>query len=52
MTVGTGFLLIPNQLLDLFGIESTSEVWIRVVGLGAVALGIIYFNGDETTTSA
>ena len=45
MDVGAGPLLIPNLIFDLFGVANTSEVWIRVVGLVAVALGIVYFDG-------
>ena len=43
--IGAGLLLIPNVIIGVFGIAETSEVWIRVVGLVAIALGIIYFDG-------
>lgn len=43
LAVGAGLLLIPNQILDILGVANTSEVWIRVVGLVAVALGVVYF---------
>lgn len=43
--IGAGMLLIPNLILGLFGVAETSEVWIRVVGLVAIALGIVYFDG-------
>lgn len=43
--IGAGMLLLPNAILGLFGIVETSEVWIRVVGLVAIALGIIYYDG-------
>lgn len=42
--IGAGLLLVPNLIFDLFGIANTSEVWIRVAGLVAVALGIVYFS--------
>jgi hypothetical protein len=35
--MGLGFLLIPNVILPLFGLNPTNEVWIRV--LGALATG-------------
>jgi len=31
--LGIALVLVPNLLLGLFGIPSTSEVWIRVVVL-------------------
>ena len=43
--IGAGLLLIPNLVLGLFGMADTSEVWIRVAGLVAIALGIVYFDG-------
>ena len=35
-------LLIPNVPLAIFGIPTTNEVWIRVVGAMAVSFGIFY----------
>lgn len=43
--IGVGLLLIPNLIFDVFGIAETSEVWIRVAGLVAIALGVVYFDG-------
>ncbi len=45
--VGAGLLLIPNQVFDILGIANTSEVWVRVVGLVAIALGVVYFAGAQ-----
>ncbi len=45
LAIGVGLFLIPNQIFDILAIENTSEVWIRVVGLVAVALGVVYFEG-------
>lgn len=42
LAVGTGLLLIPNVVFDVLGIHNTDEVWIRVAGLVAIALGIVY----------
>ncbi len=45
LAIGAGLPLIPNQIFDILAIENTSEIWIRVVGLVAIALGIVYFEG-------
>lgn len=39
---GLSFVLIPNTILPLFGFPTTTEVWIRVVGLLASILGIYF----------
>ena len=43
LAVGAGLLLVPNQIFDILGIDNTSEVWIRVVGVAVIALGVVYF---------
>ena len=43
VVVGLGFLLIPNTVLPIFGFPTTTEVWIRVLGLLAAALSLYYF---------
>lgn len=43
MAAGLGFLLIPNTLLSLIGLPTTTEVWIRVLGLLAAVLGGFFF---------
>jgi len=40
--VGLGLLIMPNVLLTLSGYPTTSEVWIRVVGLVVAILGYYY----------
>jgi hypothetical protein len=40
--VGLGFLLIPNVLLPIFGFPTTTEVWIRVIGLIVLALALYH----------
>ncbi len=35
-------IVMPNSLLALFGLQETSEVWIRVVGMLVAFLGIYY----------
>jgi protein-S-isoprenylcysteine O-methyltransferase Ste14 len=42
LATGLTLIFMPNLLLATFGIESTSEVWIRVVGALALAIGIYY----------
>lgn len=39
---GLGFLIFPNLVLPIFGFPTTSEVWIRVVGLLVAVLGGYY----------
>lgn len=41
--LGVALVSVPNLLLGLFGIPSTSEVWIRVVGLLAFNIGVYYW---------
>lgn len=43
MLAGSGFLLIPNTLLPLIGLPTTTEVWVRVLGLLAAILGGFFF---------
>lgn len=40
--VGLGFLFIPNVLLPIFGFPTTTEVWIRVIGLIVLVLALYH----------
>ncbi|MCU0466998.1 MAG: hypothetical protein MUF58_00220 [Arcicella sp.] len=40
---GLQLLFIPNILLGIFGLEPTSEIWIRVLGLLVLALSFYYY---------
>lgn len=40
--VGVTLMLAPNVLLGLFGMPSTTEPWIRVLGVVLIALGTYY----------
>ncbi|MCL7454906.1 MAG: hypothetical protein M8467_17865 [Anaerolineae bacterium] len=40
--LGLGFLVIPNTLLPLFGMPTTSEVWIRVMAMLLLILAYYY----------
>lgn len=41
--MGLGFLFIPNQLLPLFGLSVTTEVWIRILGALAAGFSAYYY---------
>ena len=43
VVLGTILLVIPNVLLSVFGVEETSEVWIRVLGAVLVGLALYYW---------
>jgi hypothetical protein len=40
---GLQLLFIPNFLLATFGLEPTSEIWIRVLGMLVLALSFYYY---------
>lgn len=40
---GISLLFFPNFLLGLFGIKSTNEIWIRVLGMLVLALSFYYY---------
>lgn len=40
--LGAALIVAPNAVLAPFGIPPTSEVWLRVVGVLAAALGFYY----------
>ena len=42
LLLGVVLLVAPNMLLGLFGLPTTTEVWIRVVGMLCVLLGTYY----------
>jgi hypothetical protein len=39
---GAGFLFIPNVLLSFFKFSSTSELWIKVVGVLILIIALFY----------
>ena len=43
MGMGLGLFFIPNQLLGIFGLAPTTEIWVRVLGLLAFCAGILYY---------
>jgi hypothetical protein len=40
---GLQLLLIPNTMLGLFGLPTTNELWIRVLGMLVLALSFYYY---------
>ena len=40
--IGLAFILIPNFMLGIFGVPSTSEQWIRVMGSLLAYFGVYY----------
>jgi len=42
VAIGVVILLVPNLLLSIFALPTTSEVWIRVAAVMAVILGFYY----------
>jgi hypothetical protein len=42
VALGLSLLFFPNIPLNLFGVPSTHEVWIRVVGMLLLALSVYY----------
>lgn len=43
MLLGLALVLVPNQIITLFGMAPTPEVWIRVVGVLAFNIGVYYW---------
>jgi len=42
VVLGIVLLVVPNFLLGMFGLPSTTEVWVRVVGMLVLFLGFYY----------
>ena len=45
-------IVIPNEFLSLFGLVTTDEVWIRVVGMLTAILGYYYFEASRHELTA
>lgn len=43
LVLGVSLMLAPNFILGLFGMPTTSEVWIRVAGLLVFNIGVYYW---------
>jgi hypothetical protein len=52
LVLGLGLISLPNLLLPIFGMQPTSEVWIRVVGVLAFNIGIYYWYAAKCEAKA
>jgi hypothetical protein len=41
--MGLGLIIIPNQIISLFGFPNSEEIWIRILGLFTFTVGIYYY---------
>ena len=46
--LGLTLLVVPNLLLQFFGVPATSEVWIRVNGMFVLCLSFYYVQAART----
>jgi hypothetical protein len=47
VVVGLSLIFVPNIILSLFTLPAAEEVWIRVLGVVAVALGYYYIQASR-----
>jgi hypothetical protein len=47
LSLGAVLLLVPNWLLALFALPTTTEVWIRVVGMLVILLAYYYHRASS-----
>jgi hypothetical protein len=40
---GLQLIFIPNMLLNMFGFDATSEIWIKVLGVVVLSLSFMYY---------
>lgn len=52
LALGVALVAIPNFILSLFLMPTTSEVWIRVVGLLVFNIGIYYIYAAKSEATA
>lgn len=52
MLLGVVLILLPNLLLSAFGLPTTTEVWIRVVGVAAFNIGVGYWFAAKSEARA
>lgn len=45
--LGGALVVIPNVLLNVFGVPTTDEVWIRVAGVLALLVGYFYIQSAK-----
>jgi len=52
LALGLIIVFAPNMLLSMFGMDETSEVWIRVVGALVFNIGVYYIYTAPTNNEA
>jgi hypothetical protein len=52
IVAGTGFVLVPNLVLSTLGMPTTTEVWIRVLGIVVTILGVYYVVAARSEATA
>jgi hypothetical protein len=52
IVVGLTLLIVPNLLLTLFAYPTTTEVWIRVVGMMVAILGYYYIEAARNESTS
>lgn len=52
LVLGVGLTFVPNLLLSVFGMPSTTEVWIRVVGILVFNIGVYYIYAAQCEAKA
>jgi hypothetical protein len=40
---GLQLIFVPNMMLNMFGFDATSEIWIKVLGVVVLSLSIMYY---------
>jgi type IV secretory pathway TrbL component len=43
LLTGLQLIFVPNMLLNMFGFDATSEIWIKVLGIVVLSLAFIYY---------
>jgi hypothetical protein len=53
---GLQLIFVPNMMLNMFGFDSTSEIWIKVLGIVVMSLSVMYYtiskSGSEDVVRA
>jgi hypothetical protein len=45
-------IFIPNTFLNTFGFETTSEFWIKILGVVILALAVLYYGINQNPSTA
>ena len=53
---GLQLIFVPNMLLNMFGFDATSDIWIKVLGIVILPLSAVYYaiskQGNEESVRA